>query len=56
MTSIEKLDKNFEVKALVEGSLVFFNCLEPPFRVHGLMSTPEGFIRQIGRASCRERV
>lgn len=45
MTSIEKLDKNFEVKALVEGSLVFFNCLEPPFRVHGLMSTPEGFIR-----------
>lgn len=45
MSSIEKIDKNFEVKTTVEDTLAFRNCLEAPFRVYGLLSTEKGFAR-----------
>lgn len=49
MSSIEKIDKNFEVKTeieeTIEETLIFRNCLESPFRVYGLISTDEGFLR-----------
>lgn len=45
MPSIEKLDKNFEVKTAIGETLVFTNCLESPFQVYGLLPTEEGFVR-----------
>lgn len=45
MRHIEQLDKNFEVKTTIEETMHFTNCLEPPFRVYGLQSTEEGFVR-----------
>lgn len=38
MSDISKIDKNFEVKAVEVGQeTVFFNCLEEPFKVYGLI-------------------
>lgn len=45
MSSIEKIDKNFEVKTTIEDSLIFRNCLEAPFRIYGLLSGEDGFYR-----------
>lgn len=45
MSSIEKIDKNFEVKTTIEETLTFRCCLEAPFRIYGLLSTEKGFAR-----------
>lgn len=45
MSSIEKIDKNFEVKTVIEDALVFRDCLESPFRIYGLLSDENGFAR-----------
>lgn len=45
MNSIANIDKNFEVKTVVEDTLNFFSSLETPFHIHGLISTPKGFAR-----------
>lgn len=38
MQDISKIDKNFEVKPLELGQeTVFFNCLEEPFKIYGLI-------------------
>lgn len=45
MNSIDKIDKNFEVKTIIEDTLDFFSSLDAPFRIHGLISTEKGFAR-----------
>lgn len=45
MSSIEKIDKNFEVKNIVGDDIIFRNCLDAPFRIYGLISTQDGFVR-----------
>lgn len=45
MNSIDKIDKNFEVKTIIEDALNFFSSLDAPFRIHGLISTEKGFAR-----------
>ncbi|MCI9277958.1 MAG: hypothetical protein HFH90_09805 [Lachnospiraceae bacterium] len=45
MNSIDKIDRNFEVKTIIEDTLNFFSSLDTPFRIHGLISTPKGFAR-----------
>lgn len=45
MSSIDQIDKNFEVKTVIEDVLNFFNSLDTPFRIHGLLSTEKGFMR-----------
>lgn len=45
MGSIEKLDKNFAVKTDIGDELLFYNCLETPFHVYGLIASRQGFVR-----------
>lgn len=45
MSSIDQLDKNFQVKSIIRDKLNFFSSLDAPFRIHGLISTEEGFVR-----------
>ena len=45
MGEIEKLDKNLAVKAADENGFVWYNCLEAPFHVYGLIHTESGFVR-----------
>lgn len=45
MNSIDQIDKNFEVKSIVEDKLLFFSSLDAPFRIHGLIPTEKGFVR-----------
>ena len=45
MSGIEKIDRNFEVKTVLSDGVYYFNCLEKPFRVYGLISSQDGFVR-----------
>lgn len=45
MSGIEKTDKNFEVKTADSDGMVYFNCLEKPFRVYGVIEQCGGFVR-----------
>ena len=45
MSEIEKLDKNLAVRAADENGFVWYDCLEAPFRVYGLMQSESGFVR-----------
>jgi len=41
MIDIGTIDKNFAVEPVNEEGLVFYGCLQPPFRVYGLMRPDE---------------
>ncbi len=45
MSEIEKLDRNLAVHDADENGFAWYDCLESPFRVYGLIHTPEGFVR-----------
>lgn len=45
MSGIEKIDRNFEVKSVSSDGMVYFNCMEKPFEVYGLISSENGFLR-----------
>jgi len=46
MAKLSQIDRNFEVKTKVEREgLVFHNCLEAPFSLHGLMREGDRFCR-----------
>ena len=45
MSGIEKIDKNFEVKSVSSDGMIYFNCMEKPFEVYGLISSENGFLR-----------
>lgn len=48
MSQIEKLDPNFKVTENAgEPDIVFYDCLQPPFSIHGLLipQQGEGFLR-----------
>ena len=41
MSDISKIDKNFAVKEADGDGLVYYNCLEKPFKVYGLLEPTE---------------
>lgn len=41
MNDISKIDKNFNVKEADENGIIYYNCLETPFKVYGLMPPTE---------------
>lgn len=41
MNDIAKIDKNFEVKKADENGIVYYNCLDKPFKIYGLILPDE---------------
>ncbi len=45
MSEIEKIDKNLMVRAADENGFVWYDCMDAPFRVYGLIYEGDGFVR-----------